>query len=479
MHKPVSDTAAPPPATVHPLLIASIVASAFFMENFDTTVIVTALPRMAQAFDVTPVALSLGLTSYILALAVMLPASGWIADRFGVRTVFMTAIAGFVIASVFCGLAQSLPQFIAMRCLQGAAGAMMSPVGRLLVLRMTDKKDLVRAFNFLTFPGLIGPLIAPPIGGFIATYADWRWIFFINIPIGLLGFVLVRRYVPDLRVEGRRTFDWTGFVLNGSALAALLFGLELVIHSHNGGMETGLALAAAGVVLAWLASAHYRRSKLPLVDISALRIKTFAIATTFGGSFFRLAISGPTFVLPLFLQLGLGYSAFTSGLLIFTHTAGDIAIKSITTATLKRFGFRKVLISTASAFAIFIGFLGFVTNATPLPLVIVVLIVAGAVRSLQMTALGGLQFADVPQDKMTGASTYASVNLQVTRAVGIALAALVLNTATALHGGVSGEPGIGDFHIAFIGSALLAIAAVVRYLALPADAGAHVSAGRS
>lgn len=479
MDKRAPDSAVSPAAAARPLMIASIVASAFFMENFNSTVIVTALPRMAEAFDVTPVALSLGLTSYILALAVMLPASGWIADRFGVRTVFLTAIAGFVATSVLCGLAQSLPQFVAMRALQGAAGAMMSPVGRLVVLRMTEKKDLVRAFNFLTFPGLIGPLVAPPIGGFIATYADWRWIFFLNIPIGLLGFVLVRRYVPDLRGAGRRPFDWLGFGLNGSALAALLFGLELVIHSHAGGLPAGLALAAVGVVLAWLATVHYRRSKLPLVDISAMRIKTFAIATTFGGSFFRLAIAAPTFVLPLFLQLGLGYSAFHAGLLIFTHTAGDIAVKAITTATLRRFGFRKVLLVTAAGFAAFMAALAFVTNATPMTLIVIVLVVSGALRSLQMTGLGGLQFADVPQEQMTGASTYASVNLHVTRAVGIALGALVLNLSTALRGGVAGEPSIHDFQIAFIGAAMLSIAAALRYLALPRDAGIHVSAGRS
>lgn len=449
------------------------------METFDSTVIVTAIPRMAQVFEVTPAALSLGLTSFIMALAVMLPASGWLADRFGVRTVFLTAIAGFVVASVLCGLAQTLPQFVAMRALQGAAGAMMSPVGRLVVLRMTEKKDLIRAINFMTFPGLVGPIVAPPVGGFIVTFSDWRWIFFLNIPIGLLGLALVWRFIPDLRGAGRRPFDWLGFVLNGSALASMLFGLEQITHSTSSeGFWIAGALASVGVVMGFLATMHYRRAKQPLVDVSALRIRTFAIATTSGGSFFRMTVAAPVFMLPLFLQIGLGYSAFDAGLLILGHATGDFVSKAFTSPVLRYFGFRKTLIGCSLLFATSIAIFAFVTRTTPLALTLFGLVASGALRSLQGTALSSLQFADVPQEQLTGASTYASVNLQVTRAVGIALAALALNLVTSWHGGNLSAPSVLDFQIVFGGTALVSVITALRYFALPKNAAAHVSAGR-
>ncbi len=474
MNQPAPES--PGPAT-HPLVVASIVATAFFMENFDSTVIVTALPRMAEAFGTTPVALSLGLTAYILALAVTLPASGWIADRWGVRNVFMAAIAGFTVASILCGLAQSLPQFVAMRALQGIAGALMSPVGRLVMLRSTDKKDLVRAMNFVTAPGLIGPVVGPPIGGFIATYADWRWIFFLNLPIGIIGLALVWRFIPQITPGERRSFDALGFCLNGLGLGALLFGLDLVGHA-GGWRLVGLAVAAFGIVMGWLAVAHYRRVDKPLVDLSALRIKSFRIATLMGGSLFRLAMAAPIFVLPLFLQVGLGHSAFMSGMIILAHTGGDLGIKVITTQSLRYFGFKKLMIYSAAAFAVLIAACGFITPDTPLSLVVILLLLAGAVRSLQMTSLGALQFADVPRDQMTGASTYAGVNQHVTRAVGIAFAALLLNVAPAMRGEAGADPSLFDFRLAFLASALLSLAAVARYFTLADDVGAQVSAGR-
>ena len=468
-----------PSGTVaRPLTVAVIVATAFFMESFDATVIVTALPRMAEAFGTTPVALSLGLTVYLLALAVTLPASGWIADRWGPRRVFMWAIAGFTVASMLCGLSTSLPEFVVVRALQGVAGALMSPVGRLVILRSTDKKDLVRAINFLTTPGLIGPVVGPPIGGFIATYADWRWIFFLNLPVGLIGLALVWRFIPRLKSGATRKFDALGFFLNGIGLAALLFGLDLV--GHTGGWRlTGAVIAVFGFGMGWLAVAHYRRSDNPLVDISALKIKTFSIATLMGGSLFRLAMAAPIFVLPLFLQIGLGHSAFVAGLIVLTHTGGDLVIKLVTTATLRFFGFRKLMIYSAGGFAALIAACGFITPQTPIWFVVVLLVVAGAIRSLQMTALGALQYADVPREQMTGASTYAGLNQHVTRAVGIALAALLLNILPGWLGETNLEPSLLDFRITFGVAALLSLAAMVRYFELSPDAGQHVSAGRS
>jgi EmrB/QacA subfamily drug resistance transporter len=467
----------PPLGTTHPLAVASIVATAFFMESFDSTVIVLAIPKMAASFATTPIALSIGLTSYILALAVILPASGWIADRFGARNVFCAAVALFTVSSALCGFAGSLPEFVVWRVFQGIAGALMSPVGRLVVLRSVDRRDLVRAMNFITAPGLIGPLVGPPLGGFIATYADWRWIFFLNIPVGLAGIVLAWRFIPDVREGTRRSFDILGFCLNGIALAALLLGLDL---AGQPGSERwiGLALTAFGIAVGAIVTMYYRRAAHPLIDLSVLRIKTFVVATMAGGSFFRIAIAAPIFVLPLFLQVGLGKSAFVSGLLVLAHSIGDLGMKAITTWSLKKMGFRVTLIATASCFGALIGSLAFIDAGTPVVFLLAILFVAGMMRSLQMTALSALQFADVPREQLTSASTYASVNQNVMRALGIALAALLLNLLVSLRGGGSEIASVSDFHVTFIGAGLLALAAAARYFVLPKDAGRHVSQGR-
>jgi EmrB/QacA subfamily drug resistance transporter len=475
-HTP-TEARAPASGHARPLVVASIVATAFFMESFDSTVIAMALPMMAKSFATTPVALSIGLTSYILALAVALPASGWIADRYGARNVFCAAVALFTLSSTLCGFSSSLPEFAAWRVLQGMAGAMMSPVGRLVVLRSVDRKDLVRAMNFISAPGLVGPLVGPPIGGFIASYGDWRWIFFINIPVGLLGILLAWRLIPNSREASRRAFDIFGFCLNGVALASLLLGLDLAGHPGRDRWY-GLLLSACGIAVGAAVSAYYRRAANPLIDLSVLKIKTFATATLLGGSLFRMAISAPTFVLPLFLQVGLGKPAYVAGLLVLAHSAGDLGMKVVTTATIKRLGFRTALIASAAAFGLLIAALALVGAGTPLAVVLTILLVSGAVRSLQMTGLSSLQFADVPRAQLASASTYASVNTNVTRALGIAFAALVLTTSAALRGTGGDATSMADFHAAFLAAGLLALAAMLRYWTLPADAGRHVSEGR-
>ncbi len=462
---------------VHPLLVSGIVATAGFMENLDLTAIVTALPMMAETFRTTPVALSLGLTSYILALAVMLPASGWIADRFGPKKVFICAIAVFTIASMLCGFTQSLSQFVGARALQGMSGALMSPIGRLVILRTTDKKDLVRALNFVTVPMLLAPMLGPPVGGFIATYADWRWIFFLNLPIGLIGIWLVRRFIPAISSEPSKPFDVVGFCLNGAGLAGLLFGLELMGHSASL-RWVGAAVTVSGALMGWMAIRHYRRHQHPLVDVSALKIHTFAVATLQAGVLFRLAMAAPIFVLPLFLQIGLENTAFVAGLLILGHTGGDLVVKAITTPLLKKVGFRNMLVISAGLFAVLIGSLALLDRQTPIWLVLTLLFWTGVVRSLQLTAVTVLQYVDVPRPQMTGASTYASINQHVTRAVGIALAALLLNLMTLWRGGAENVLELSDFRVAFVVAGFLAFASMIGYLALPRDAGAHVSAGR-
>ena len=467
--------ASAPPAR-HAMVIASIVSCAFFMEALDSTVIVTALPQMARSFGETSVRLSLGISVYMLTLAVVIPASGWVADRFGPRRVFCVAIVLFTLSSMLCGASNNLWEFVGARILQGIGGSMMSPVGRIMVLRMTEKIHLVRVMNFISVPGLIGPVIGPPLGGFLTTYASWRWIFYINVPIGLIGIAMAAIYIRNIPPTPRRPFDYAGFLLNGTTMASLMFGLD-VIAGPGSNWRIGGLMILGGLMLGALAARHALRVEHPLVDVRALKVKTYAVVNS-GGSLFRMSMSAPTFLLPLLFQIGLGMSAFASGLLIVAHAAGDLGIKVATTQTLRRFGFRTVLIGSASAFAIFVTACAMFTATTPAIVILILLFVGGSVRSLQMTSLGSLQFSDIPPGEITGASTLSGVNQQLMRSFGVALAAVVLNIAVALRGGTPGVLTLVDFRVALLVTAAVAFASVLWYLPLERNVGDVVSGRR-
>ena len=458
------------------MVIASIVSCAFFMEAFDSTVIVTALPQMAHSFGETSVRLSLGISVYMLTLAVVIPASGWVADRFGPRRVFCVAIALFTIASMLCGASNDLWEFVGARILQGVGGSMMSPVGRIMVLRMTEKSQLVRVMNFITVPGLIGPVLGPPLGGFLTTYASWRWIFYINVPIGILGIAMAAIYIRNIEPTPRRPFDLTGFLLNGTAMASLMFGLDLIAGPGSNWRIAGLMILG-GIALGILAGRHALHIEHPLVDVRALKVKSYAVVNS-GGSMFRMSMSAPTFLLPLLFQIGLGMSAFASGMLILAHAAGDIGIKIVTTRTLKRFGFRTVLIGSALAFTAFVAACAMFTSATSTILILAILFVGGSVRSLQMTSLGSLQFSDIPPGEITGASTLSGVNQQLMRSFGVAMAAVAVNFAIAFRGGTPGTATLIDFRIALLVTAGVALGSVLWYLPLAKNVGDHVSGRR-
>jgi EmrB/QacA subfamily drug resistance transporter len=461
------------PSVRRSLSIALLVAGAFFMENLDGTVIATALPRMAASFHASPISLNVGMTAYMLTLAVFIPMSGWIADRFGARTVFGSAIAVFTVSSIFCGLSNGLGEFVGARVIQGIGGAMMVPVGRLIVLRSTEKQHLLRTTSYIVWPGLVAPVLGPPIGGFITTYASWRWIFFLNVPLGLIGIALSWIWIGKSQGDQHRPFDWTGFVSCAIACSTLMYGLELFEEQPTPWHAIVLFLAGsllAGLVMVW----HSTRDANPLIDLSALRIRTFAV-TIWGGSLFRIAISVIPFLLPLLFQIGFGLSAFRSGLLVLAVFAGNLGMKTVTTPVIRLFGFRKVLIGNGLLTALSLFACAFLSPTTPTAIVVAVLFFGGLCRSMQFTSLNTLGFADIPPGQMSAATTFASMIQQMTMGMGVAAGAIALRIAALLRHGSATRPTIPDFHLAFVIIGLIALFSVLDFLKLDPSAGAVVS----
>lgn len=459
-------------------MIALIVAVAFFMELLDGSVIATALPQMAQSFHENAVNLSIGMSAYLLTLAIFIPSSGWMADRFGSKTIFLSAIAIFTAASVLCGLSNSLWEFTAARIVQGIGGAMMVPVGRLVVLRGTDKRDLINMMQFISTPGLIAPVLGPPVGGFITTFSSWRWIFFLNIPLGLLGLVLVAVFMVNHKAEARRSFDTPGFILSGVGLGSLLFGLDQLGRPAFGPAITAL-LVGGGAVVCVLAYRHLRRARNPLIDLSLFRIPTFGLATLFAGTGFRIVIGATPLLWPLLFQVGFGMTAFASGSLIIACAAGDLTMKVFSTRILRRFGFRQTLIVNG----IFVGLTMLAcaafSAATPVAAIAAVLFVAGLSRSVQFGAFNALTYVDVPPAQMSSASSLASTIQQMSFGIGIAFAALALHLAALWNGSSAQAFTVADFRIAFMATAALAICAALAFTRLDPHAGAIATGHRA
>ncbi|WP_312132382.1 MFS transporter [Leclercia sp.] len=453
---------------------ALLVAGAFFMEFLDGTVIATALPDMAKSFGVQAVDLNLGISAYLITLAVLIPASGWIADRFGARKVFTLALAIFTLASVLCGLATSVDQFIAMRVLQGMGGALMVPVGRLAVLRTTPKHLLITAIATLTGPALVAPIIGPPLGGFITSYANWRWIFFINVPLGLIAIVLALRIIPDIYEETRRPFDTPGFIATSVAMVSLVYAMEMMgAQEVNTGVT--LALLATGMVTMIYALRHFRRTEWPMIRLDALQVPTFRV-TMFGGSLFRASISAVPFLLPLLFQVGFGMDAFHSGLLVLAVFVGNLTIKPATTPLLRGLGFKKLLLINGALNVLALLACAFLTPQTPVWVIMLVLYLGGVFRSIQFTAISTLAFADVPSPQMSYANTLFSTATQLAVGLGITLGAIGIRIGELCSEwlGMASLPGI-SFRLAFVAIALVCLVGMVDTLRLVKDAGSAVS----
>ena len=454
--------------------VSLIVASAMFMEQLDGTVLATALPAMAKTFDADPLRMNVALTSYLLTLAMFIPASGRLADRFGSRTVFRAAIGIFTLGSIACAQAPTLAFLVGARMLQGAGGAMMSPVGRLVMLRAVSKTELVKAMAWLMIPATMAPILGPPIGGFIVTYVSWHWIFYINVPIGIGGIVMVTRYIEEIKEPTRTRFDVRGLVLAGTALASLMFSIEMASRGVGSRAITA-ALFGLGVVAAGLYMLHARSYPRPMLDFRMLRIPTFRYSVMCG-SLSRIAVGAMPFLLPMMLQLGFGLSAAHSGLITFVSSVGSLAMRLIAPRFLRQIGFRNVFIWIGLVATLLLALTAAFRPSWPIAVIYAVLLLNGFFQSLQFMAYNTIAYADVPRQEMSTATSFYTTFQQMSLTLGIAISAAVLAASIDVLGHEHAL--LPDFSVAFLVVSAIALAAPLLSLRLDRAAGAEVSGHR-
>src|SRR6267154_517119 len=440
----------------HQLVTSLIVACAMFMQNLDSTIIATALPAIGNSLGESPLRLNVAITCYLLSLAVFIPISGWTADRFGARRVFTGALIVFTLGSIACGFAQSLWMLV---------------LARLLQLRTVPKSELVRAMSYVSVPALIGPVIGPPLGGLIVTYSSWQWIFFLNIPIGALGVLLVNLFVENMREATVRPFVLPGFLLTAVGLASLAFGFETIGRGALL-MPMTLGLLAGGALCLILYVRHAGRVDHPIIDLALMRIPTYAMATI-GGFLFRMGLGALPFLMPLMLQVGFGLDALSSGLITLASAAGAMSNKAVVAPIIRAFGFRNVLIANTMISSAFLFGYSFFQPATPHFVIFLALLAGGFFRSLQMTSLNTLSYADVPAGMLSRATSLTSMAQQLSQSVGVGTGALVLYLMLATHG--TAVSSAADFSIALAMVAGISLLSVPFFLRMSPDAGAEIS----
>jgi EmrB/QacA subfamily drug resistance transporter len=455
--------------------VALIVASAMFMEQMDGTVLSTALPTMARSLNTDPLHMNVALTSYLLSLAVFIPASGKVADRFGARGVFRAAIALFTLGSILCAQAPDLSFLVAARILQGIGGAMMVPVGRLVLLRSSSKSELVTAMAWLQIPSTIGPILGPPIGGFIVTYFDWRWIFYINVPVGILGIVLVSLYIEDVRETGRVRFDFAGMALSGVALACLMWGIEMASRGFGSNVAAAVLLVVGGTG-AVLYRRHARHHPQPVLNFRLMRIPTFRVSVL-AGTCSRIVVGAVPFLLPMMLQLGFGLSAAQSGLITFSSAAGSLAMKTAAPRVLRWIGFRNTMVWIGLAATLFSASIAFFRPDWPIAVIYGLLLVGGFIQSLQFMAYNTIAYADLPRGQMSAATSFYTTFQQLALSLGIATSAASLAASAAIQQHATLQ--LSDFTCAFLVVAAVALLAPIISAGMKPNAGDELSGHRT
>ncbi len=456
-----------------PLGIVFSVSIAFFMENFDGTVLATALPSVAHSLNTTVAAASIGITAYFVSIAIFISLSGWLADRFGTRTIFTAAMCLFALSSLACAFSNSLGSFAVARALQGVAGAMMVPVGRLIILKNAPRSQLVKTMSLVTTPALMGAVLGPPVGGLLSSYADWRFIFLINIPIAFVGIVLIRLYIPQMREE-RRGFDWLGFIYSGGAVGFLMFGLQSLVDKRFPSDLTFI-IFTVGSILFVLAARHARKTSDGLIDLSLLKYETFR-SVVIGGGLFFIFIGSVPYLLPLLLQIGLGYSAFLSGMVVFSSALGGLFVKQIAPYMMQKFGFRSVLIFNALGVAVAMAASAFLSGEISVFFVAAILFGFGLLRSLQFSALNTMVYAEVPLERSSRATSLADTLKQLWQGFGVGIAAVVVEV---LQSQLPQEKHLSAFEFAIEVMALFAFVAAIVFYKLSSDAGSAVSGHKS
>ena len=468
------DSAASAPAgTLGELMVRWVVACGMFMNQLDSTVITTSIPQIAESLGESPLRLNVAVTSYLISLAVFIPVSGWIADRFGPRRVFCTAIAIFSLSSAVCGLSTDLTMMVAMRVVQGFGGALMTPVGRLILVRSFPKDQLLAAMAFVSIPALVAPAVGPIVGGFLTTYLSWHWIFFVNLPIGMIGIALALRFVRNFEVPPPPRFDWRGFVVVGAGLALLQFSIENLGHPLVATPVLVGLFAGAGTLLA-LYTWHALSRSEPVLDLNLFRMRTFRASTVSGG-LCRLAIGAVPFLLPLMLQVGFGLAPIASGFITFVTSIGAIGMKTVATRVARRFGFRNLLMYNAGLLGLMIGGMALFQPDTPHWFMLSYLVLYGVVRATQFTNVQALAYADLTPTTMSKGTSMASVVQQLSNSFGVAIAATTL--AIVVGGSATITP--RDFHIAFIVLGAMPMLSIVGFWRLrPSDGAEMAGQGR-